>query len=189
MKNASIVALITVSILFAAGCSSSQQVKTQVFGEVPSWFLKPDEGGRTEEIYGVGSYRAGDLGYARMQAVNNARADLSSSLRIKVDAAVKNTMSDVAKVAPDADLSPVSQVGDAFRQSLSSEALGGATVKDAVVSDNGTLYVRVAVSKDSVEKTLEQTFSQAVITQMRSHATEVEASFRRQLDQLPWNAR
>lgn len=189
-KDRAVTFLVASCLLLTIGCASAPVVKQDsTFGEVPSWYLQPSEGAGEGEICGVGSYRAGDIDYARIQAVTNARSDLSSSLRAKMDKAVKNTMSDVAKSVPDADLPPVEKVGGAFRQSLSSEALVGAGVKDTFISKNGTVYVRVAISKDSIEKSLSETLNQAVISQMREHAQDVEDSFRRQLDDLPWNAR
>lgn len=177
-------------LAFMTGCASAPAVKEDsTFGDVPGWYLQPAEGAKDGEICGVGNYRAGDLDFARIQAVTNARADLSSSLRAKVDQAVKNTMSQVAKSTPGADLPPVDQVAEAFRQSLASDALVGAGVKDTYISKNGTVYVRVAISKDSIERSLRETLSEAVTRQMRAHAQEVEDGFRRQLDSLPWNAR
>jgi hypothetical protein len=137
----------------------------------------------------VGSYRAGDLDYARTQAVVNARADLSSSLRVKVEQAVKNAFSDVARASPDAELPAVDRVGEAFRQSLSSEGMVGAMVKDTYISKDGTVYARVTLSRESIEERLRTTLHEAVAGQMRGHAAEVESSFRRQLDALPWNGR
>jgi hypothetical protein len=177
-------------LLLLGACASKPTVKEDpTFGDVPSWYLKPAEGAKGDEICGVGNYRAGDLDYARRQAVANARADLSSGLRSKVDAAVKNTFSDVARARPDAKLPLVDRVGEAFNQSLSSEALSGAAVKDTFVSKAGTVYVRVAVSRESVERSMQETLRQAVVLQMREHADLVEQKFREQLDKLPWNTR
>jgi hypothetical protein len=180
--------LMLAALSLATACATSV-TGTRSFGDVPDWYLNPGKGAGKGEICGVGAYRAADLDYTRAQAVTNARADLVATLRAKVDQAVKNTLSEVVKIAPDADLPQADRVSEAFRQSLASDTLVGAAVKEAYVAKDGNVFVRVAISRDSIERSLRQTLSAAVTTGMRAHADLVEERFRDQIDRLPWNDR
>jgi hypothetical protein len=171
-------------------CACGTAVKeTRSFGQVPSWYLKPSEGTAKDEVPGVGTYRAVDLDFARSQAVMNARADLVATIRSKVEQALRNTYSEVARLGMDKDLPPVDRVAELFRQSLSSDTLICAEVSEAFVGDDGQVFARVILSKESAMKSARETMRAAVIAGMRDHAEVVEQQFREQLDVLPWNQR
>jgi hypothetical protein len=178
--------MMTVLALTQLCACGSTVHETRAFGQVPSWYLKPSEGTAKDDVPGVGAYRAADIDFARAQAVMNARADLAATLRAKVDMALRNTYSDVAKVGLEADLPPLDRVAEAFRQSLSSDTLVGATVREAFVAEDGRVFARVVISKDSVARSARETL-RAVVAGMREHADLVEQHFREQLDALPWN--
>ena len=136
--------LFAIIILFIVGCSSSKPGGSS--SDMPSWFLMPpnSEG----FIYGVGQANKQNPSLSKQAATARARTEISQSVNVKVASMLKDFMQQ-SGVGDDA---MATEFTESVTKQVTNNSLKGSTVKEAYVAKDGTMYIMVEYSMNSLKQ-------------------------------------
>jgi hypothetical protein len=136
-----------VAVMLFSGCSSSSTPEPKVFNEeVPEWVYGKYP--KDNYIYGVGSskFRKGMFNLTRTEAMNNARVDLSSTIKTKVKSKIENFV----RTTGTGDNETIDKVFTNVSKTISKNTLTGSELQ-SVWKTNDTFFVLLRISKDNVD--------------------------------------
>ena len=131
-------------ILILSGCSSTKPGASS--GDIPSWFLMPpnNEG----FIYGVGQAKKQNPSLSKQAATARARTEVSQAVNVKVASMLKDFMqqSGVGENAM------ATEFTESVTKQVTNNSLQGSNVKEAYVAKDGTMYIMVEYSTNSLKQ-------------------------------------
>ena len=147
MKQKSIL-LVPLTFLLLYGCAGTGLDSTEERGssELPSWFLMPP----TSEysLYGVGQAKKQNPILAKQIATARARTEISQAVNVKVASMLKVSIQE-SGVGENAQILEFSQ---SVTKQVTDNSLQGAVIKEAYAAKDGTIFILVEYSLDSVRK-------------------------------------
>jgi hypothetical protein len=147
-KKLSVFTVYLLSVLFFVSCSSTPSVETSK-GELsgaPKWVLMPFVEGSMSDIGSAPSNAGGDVSFQRNQAMADARDNLARQMGVKVGNMIKSFK---ASTGAKADAT-FDQSSEQVSKQIASQTLVGTKIKDAWISDSGTMYVLVVLDTEAV---------------------------------------
>ena len=140
--------IITIAMMLLVGCASTGSGSTESRGssDMPSWFLVPPTA--EDALYGVGQAKKQNPSLAKQTATARARTEISQAVNVKVASLLKDFMQE-SGIGDNAQATEFSQ---AVTKQVTSNSLKGATIKEAYVAKDGTIYILVEYSLNSVRQ-------------------------------------
>ena len=147
MKQKSIL-LVPLTFLLLYGCAGTGSGSTEERGssDAPSWFLMPPTS--ENSLYGVGQAKKQNPSLAKQTATARARTEISQAVNVKVASMLKDFMQE-SGVGENAQILEFSQ---SVTKQVTDNSLQGAVIKEAYAAKDGTIFILVEYSLDSVRK-------------------------------------
>ena len=140
-----ILALTTALILI--GCSSNRSGSTEeTRSDTPDWWFSP----ATSEThyYAFGQAKKQNPSLAKQTATARARTEISQAVNVKVASLLKDFMQE-SGIGDNAQATEFSQ---AVTKQVTNNSLQGSAIKEAYVAKDGTIYILVEYSLNSVRQ-------------------------------------
>ena len=145
MKKTMITAI---AMMLFVGCASTGSGSTEERGssDMPDWFLTPPTA--EDALYGVGQAKKQNPSLAKQTATARARTEISQVVNIKVASLLKDFMQE-SGIGDNAQATEFSQ---SVTKQVTSNSLAGSTINEAYVAKDGTIYILVEYSLNSVRQ-------------------------------------
>jgi len=130
--------------LTISGCGSSKPNVGQS-GDSPSWFLMPPTS--SSYLYGVGMGKKQNPSLSKKTATARARAELSQAVSVKVTTMMKDFMQE-SGIGENAQ---ALEFTESVTKQVSNNVLNGSVIKKAYSAKDGTIYIMVELSLESVK--------------------------------------
>jgi len=160
MKEFSTLKSLTVAIAAAAvlvGCGGSQPAPQQQAGcniagpNTPMWVCMPEVEGAIAAVGSAEKSPAG-ISFQRQEAMANARDELARELGVQV----KNMFKNFTQTTGVGNAQTVDKVAANVSKQVAKQTLNGSKLKNMWTSPNGTLFVMVAIAKNTVKQSVKQ---------------------------------
>ena len=144
MKNPIIPILAIIVLTACAG--PSQSTETRGSSDSPSWFLMPPTS--ENSLYGVGQAKKQNPSLAKQTATARARAEISQAVNVRVSSMLKDFMQESGV----GDNAQALEFSESVTKQVSDNSLQGAVIKEAYAAKDGTIFILVEYSLDSIKK-------------------------------------
>ena len=138
----------TLMLLILVACAGTGSGSTEERGssDAPSWFLMPPTA--ENALYGVGQAKKQNPSLAKQTATARARTEISQAVNVKVTSMLKDFMQESGV----GDNAQALEFSEAVTKQVTDNSLKGAVIKEAYAAKDGTIFILVEYSLDSVRK-------------------------------------
>jgi len=138
-KNKTKTGLLPISfiLMMIIGCAGSG---------IPEFFINPPN--HPDFLYGVGNAKKQNVSLARQTAAARARSEVANAVEVKVSTMIKDFLQESGA----GDNAQALEFTEYVSKQVSSVALSGATIKEAVMDNDGMFYVLVEFSLSTVRQ-------------------------------------
>jgi len=138
----------TLMLLILVACAGTGSGSTEERGssDAPSWFLMPPTA--ENALYGVGQAKKQNPSLAKQTATARARTEISQAVNVKVTSMLKDFMQESGV----GDNAQALEFSEAVTKQVTDNSLEGAVIKEAYAAKDGTIFILVEYSLDSVRK-------------------------------------
>ena len=135
-------------LLMLGACAGTGSGSTEERGssDAPSWFLMPPTA--ENALYGVGQAKKQNPSLAKQTATARARTEISQAVNVKVTSMLKDFMQESGV----GDNAQALEFSEAVTKQVTDNSLQGAVIKEAYAAKDGTIFILVEYSLDSVRK-------------------------------------